>query len=184
MPRYRRSFGRELIAAAVVVLLVVLRLLSDDPAQVGGSAAIGRLQPGVYRVLRVVDGDTLLLEHDQMRVRLQGIDTPETVKEDSPVEQWGPEASEFTKAFVREAGGMLRMEIDGEPLDRHGRHLAFAWSGERMLNEELVRNGLARATLQYNFSQPKKEILRRAQREAKRERLGIWSSIPASSHER
>jgi micrococcal nuclease len=184
MHRYRRSYGRELIAAAVVVLLVFLRLLSEGPAEERGRAIAGRLLPGDYQVLRVVDGDTLLLEHDRMRVRLQGIDTPETVKEDSPVEPWGPEASDFTKAFVREAGGMLRMEVDGEPLDQHGRHLAFAWSGERMLNEELVRNGLARATLQYNFGEPKKETLRRAQREAKRERLSIWSTSPASAHER
>jgi micrococcal nuclease len=176
MRRYRRSYARELIALAVVVLLAVLRLLSGDPAQNGDQGFRGRLQPGVYRVLRVVDGDTLLLEQDRMRVRLQGVDTPETVKEDTPVEPWGPEASEFTKAFVRDAGGSLRMEIDGEPLDRLGRHLAFAWSDERMLNEELVRRGLARATLQYDFSERKKEILRQAQREAKRERVGIWSS--------
>src|SRR5688572_16568738 len=160
MRRYRRSYGRELIVLAVVVLLVVLRLLSDEPANVGSrGAAAGRLEPGPYQVLRIVDGDTLLLERDRMRVRLQGIDTPETVKEDAPVEPWGPEASEFTKAFVRAAGGQLRLEIDGEPLDQHGRHLAFAWAGERMLNEELVRHGLARATLYYDFSERRKEVL-------------------------
>ena len=49
---------------------------------------------------RVVDGDTLLMVGGA-RVRLEGIDTPETVREDYPVEPWGPEASAFTKEFVR-----------------------------------------------------------------------------------
>ncbi|NQT11874.1 MAG: thermonuclease family protein, partial [Planctomycetes bacterium] len=57
------------------------------------------LSEGTYRVERVVDGDTLLLAN-RARVRLQGVDTPETVKPNHPVERFGPEASEFTRRFV------------------------------------------------------------------------------------
>lgn len=177
MVRYRRSRWREFITAAIVLLLVAFRWWSegtilDPPA--GGSTP-GGLKPGVYEVDRVVDGDTLILSSSRLRVRLQGVDSPETVKPESPVEPWGPEASDFTKQFIRDAKGSVRVEIDGEPMDQHGRHLAFLWDGDRLLNEELVRNGLARATLHYDFSERKKERLRRAQRDAKRDAVGIWS---------
>lgn len=136
---------------------------------------VGELLPGEYTVRRVVDGDTLLLDHKQVRVRLQGIDTPETVKPESPVEPWGPEATAFTRQFIEEAGGQVRLEIDGETVDRHGRHLAFVWHGEHMLNEELVRQGLAEAELTYDYSREKKDLLRAAENEARSANRGIWS---------
>jgi micrococcal nuclease len=177
MARYRRSRWRDALFALAVLLLVVIRIwnggLTADVAH--GPYAAGQLKPGVYEVERVVDGDTLLLKERQLRVRLQGVDTPETVKDNTPVQPWGPEASAYTKAFVRDAGGRVRVEIDGEPRDQHGRHLAFVWHGDRLLNEELVRQGLARPTLHYDFSQAKKDLLRRADRVARRDAVGRWS---------
>lgn len=177
MPKYRRSHGRQLLAAALLLLLAALRFFNgashDETTSAGGATAA--LRPGVYEVERVVDGDTLYLRQDRMCVRLQGIDTPETVKKNSPVELYGPEATAFTKAFVADAGGRLRMEVDGESVDAFGRFLAFAWDGDRMLNEELVRAGLARGLLQYDYGQQKKDRLRQAQREAQQAGRGIWS---------
>lgn len=177
MRRYSRSYRREAIAVAVVVFIALFRWWGGDdfaPRDDAPPSPTG-LAAGTYRVERVVDGDTLLLTDGHRRLRLQGVNTPETVKPDAPVEKWGPEASEFTKAFVREAGGNIRIEIDGEPLDQHGRYLGFVWHGDRLLNEELVRAGLAYATLRYDFSSRKKDLLGDAVREAKRARRGIWS---------
>lgn len=179
MRRYRRSYWREVAAIVGVVLLGLFRWWSGDWAGdaipvPGRQQAASGLPPGVYGVERVVDGDTLLIDGHR-RVRLQGVNAPESVKPDWPVEPFGPEASAFTKRFVSDAGGQLRFEVDGESLDQHGRFLAFAWSGDRLLNEELVRAGLARATLGYDFSPRKKERLRKAQQEAKRAGRGIWS---------
>ncbi|MCA9235467.1 MAG: thermonuclease family protein, partial [Planctomycetales bacterium] len=103
------------------------------------------------------------------------IDTPETVKEGTPVQPWGPEATEYTKQFVRDAGGRIRVEVDGEYADQYGRRLIFVWYGDRLLNEELVRQGLARPKLAYDYSQGKKDLLKRAQREAQSAGRGIWS---------
>ncbi len=125
------------------------------------------------RVARVVDGDTFVLAEGKERVRLQGVDTPETVKPNWPIEPWGPEASQFTKEFL--AGGRVRLEFDVERRDKYGRLLAYVWVGDRMLNEELLRAGLAHAEMQYRYSAAMKERFRRAEAEAKKARRGIWS---------
>jgi micrococcal nuclease len=136
----------------------------------------GALNNGMYEVLRVVDGDTILLKKDRLRVRLQGVDTPETVKEFTAVQGWGPEATQFTERFVKDAGMKVDITVDGEGVDQYGRHLAFVWHDVRLLNEELIANGLARAKLGYDYSQRMKDRFRAAQNKAQRQKLGIWSN--------
>ena len=83
------------------------------------------LAEGRYRVEYVVDGDTLKLAGPPagpFTVRLIGVDTPETVKRDHPVEPFGPEATQFTRDFLR--GGLVRLQFDRERLDVYGRTLA------------------------------------------------------------
>ena len=98
MNRPPRRYWHEHRGAAfwlVLVLLAIWRAYS--PA---APAAPEQLEEGIHEVRRAVDGDTLLL-NSGARVRLQGINTPETVKPDSPVEAWGPEASQFTRTLSR-----------------------------------------------------------------------------------
>ena len=157
---------------AVVLLALVWRYYNAPP----GPPEV--LAEGLYEVQRVVDGDTLLLAN-HARVRLIGADTPETVKPNHPVEPWGPEASEFSRQFV--AGRQVRLELDRERLDKYGRFLAYVWVGDRMLNEELIRAGLARAELQYHYSASMKTRFRRAEADAKSAGRGIWSGQPAAA---
>ncbi len=132
------------------------------------------LEPGNYRVLRVVDGDTLVLAN-QCRIRLIGADTPETVKPNHPVEPWGPEATEFTRAFVADGNDSVRLSYDGPRQDKYGRFLAHVWAGDRLLEEELLRAGLAVAEMKYRYSQEMKDRFSRAEAEARAARRGIWS---------
>jgi micrococcal nuclease len=177
MPRYRRSFAAQLVGVVILAALIFARWqgwldqLEPRPRTAGGSA----LPAGVYEVERVVDGDTLILR-GRGRLRLQGIDCPEIAHEDQPGEPLGPEATTFTQEFVRDARHKLRIEVDGEPADHYGRWLAFVWNGDRLLNEELVRAGLARAMLRYNYGQAKKDHLRKAQLEAQRAGRGLWAT--------
>lgn len=129
----------------------------------------------MVRVRRVVDGDTLLLK-DGTRVRMIGIDTPETKKEGTPVQPFGPEASEYTKKFC--AGGTVRLVFDGERHDDYGRLLAHVYVEDRFLSEELIRNGLARVLYRHPYSDAMKDRFRAAENAAKREKKGIWSLPP------
>src|ERR1700761_8909798 len=95
-------------------VVIVMRYYGDgslEPPPAGHPAPRGQpsLSPGEHRVVRAVDGDTLLIAPHE-RLRLIGVNAPETVKPDWPVEPWGPEASAFTKEFV--SGGTVRLEFD------------------------------------------------------------------------
>ena len=170
MPRYQRSHWRHFVALTILAVLLVARLsgwIAEPAARTPADATPG-LSAGVYEIERVIDGDTLVLRnHD--RVRLQGVDAPEIAHEDHPeVDPFGPEATTFTQVFIRDAGGRVRLEFDGERRDHYERWLAFIWHDDRMLNEELVRAGLAHAKLGYDYSQAKKDRLRRRARRPSR----------------
>ena len=177
--RYWRD-PRGIVVGFVCLLVLIWRFIAGDG--VGVEPAPNLLEEGVHVVRRVVDGDTLLLASGA-RVRLQGIDTPETVLEDHPVERWGPEATQFAKDFVRRADSRVRLTFSLERKDRHDRFLAFVWDGDIMLNEELVRAGLAHARLNYRYSGTMKRRLAKAQEEARAAKRGLWSK-PAPSYGR
>ncbi len=166
---------RKLLTVALVLIAVLLLRLAD---QFLPSSPPDAIQPGVYPVERVVDGDTLLLACGA-RVRLIGSDTPETVKPDHPAEPFGHEATAFTERFVAEGNSQVRLEFDGPRKDRYDRFLATVWVGDRMLNEELLRAGLARLRSEFRFSPPLKARLRRAEEEAKDAQRGIHGPLPS-----
>ena len=170
-PRPYRREPRALILLSAIALLIAWRVVALN----GTTSAPELLEEGIHEVRRVVDGDTLLLETGA-RVRLQGIDTPETVHDRQAVEPWGPEASRFTKHFIERANRRVRLTFSLERKDRHDRFLAFVWDGETMLNEELVRAGLAHARLDYHYGTPMKRRFAKAQEEARRAGRGLWSS--------
>jgi len=154
----------------IILLLVIWRAYQTALTP----TAPDELAEGIHEVRRVVDGDTLLLTSGA-RVRMQGINTPETVKPDADVEAWGPEASQFTKDFIHRANNRVQLTFSLERKDRYDRFLAFVWNGDVMLNEELVRAGLAQARLGFRYSGTMKNRLAAAQDEARKAGRGIWS---------
>ena len=171
VPRFRGRGRRGYWLIAVIAALAAYRAVQHA----GEPAVPEALAEGEHQVLRVVDGDTLLLTSNA-RVRLIGVNTPETVRPDHPVEAWGPEASRFTQEFI--SRGPVRLTFDQERKDRFNRFLAYVWVDDRLLNEELVRAGLARAELQFHYSSSMKKRFREAQQAAQRERVGLWSGRP------
>ena len=171
----RRGFHSKKTAMLLVAILVAI--LARFWQEYGRPVAPESLAEGAHQVRRVVDGDTFVLDSGA-RIRLMGVDTPETVKPNHPVEPFGPEASQFTKDFL--ADGRVYLTFDRQKVDRYDRFLAYAWRDERMdlmLNEELVRAGLAQAKTGYRYSDRMKKRFRRAEDEAKAARRGIWSTV-------
>ena len=162
------------IFAAILLLRDGVPTESPEKAQNGTFPAVE-----VCTVERCVDGDTLIVQTQagRERVRLIGCDTPETVKKGTPVERFGPEASAHTAKRIAEFRQRVTLCADGDAYDHYGRRLAMVRLGDGpiILNEELIRLGLARATTQYRFSQEMKRLFVDAENEAKSKRLGIWN---------
>lgn len=143
----------------------------------GAGTGGGRGRPAL--VLRAVDGDTLEVRFRGRveRVRLIGVDTPETVAPGEPVGCFGQEASAFTRRRLE--GRRVRLELDVELRDPYGRLLAYVWVDGELFNEVLVREGYAQvATFPPNVRYVDRFLA--AQREARREGRGLWGGCPAA----
>ncbi len=126
-------------------------------------------------VTRVVDGDTLVVDiaGQEERVRLIGVDTPETVHPNKPVEFFGKEASAFTKRIAE--GETVRLESDPQNSnrDRYNRLLRYVYLPDgTCLNAEIIRQGYGFAYVKYPFARMEEyRLLERAAREKGR---GLW----------
>jgi len=130
-------------------------------------------------VERVVDGDTLIaiVGGARLRVRLIGVDTPETVKPNAPVGCYGPQASAFAKHEL--TGAHITLTYDVRRLDRFGRTLAYVYRGSESFNLTLVQRGYAVAlTIAPDVAHASEFIA--AQRAARAARRGLWGACPRS----
>lgn len=184
MSRRRRSpitglRGKHPILRLLIVAVLALGAYLGRSQWQGTSPAPAATSDELVLVERVVDGDTLVLSGGD-RVRLIGVDTPETHHPSKPVQRFGPEAYEFTRSKVE--GKRVQLKFDpGETKDRYGRTLAYVYVDGQFLNELLIREGLARALTNYPFSSVMKQVFRNAEARAKSEKRGIWSSTGQES---
>lgn len=130
---------------------------------------------GPYPVDRVMDGDTIvvLMDGTEEKVRLIGVDTPESVHPDPDRNvPYGKVAAEFTRS--RLLGQQVYLEYDVETRDKYGRILAYVWIGDEMFNRTLLSEGHAMlATFPPNVRYVDEfTVLQAEAREAGR---GLWS---------
>ena len=156
---------------AIIIVIILFALTLFDRIDEGGPAVDTSVPGGIYQVERVIDGDTFKLANGE-RVRLIGVNTPETVDPRRPVERFGPEASAFTKS--RLTGKSVRLDFDKERRDRYGRLLAYVYVDDRFLNEELIERGFGHAETQYPYSSAMKKRFRAAEDQAKAAHRGLW----------
>ena len=153
-------------------------------ATITGPVRRGPLQANAV-VHRTVDGDTLdvvLLRLDGTpasraeRIRLIGIDTPETKRPDTPIECFGKKASAAAAALLPEATP-VRLERDVEERDRYGRLLAYVFraSDGLFVNHELVRTGFA-ASYPYPPNVTYADVFRDAAGNAEAAGVGLWGT--------
>lgn len=177
MPRPRPL--RSTLAIALAVVVSTSPGCTDAPATEVVPVPGGQGMGMVATVERVVDGDTVDLSfagRPDERARLLGIDTPETVKPDSPVECFGPEASERAHELL--AGGTeVVVQRDDEPRDRYGRLLVYLWrrADGLFVNEALLADGHA-TVLSIEPNTTRRAQLAAAERSAKGRHLGLWGA--------
>jgi micrococcal nuclease len=131
--------------AALTLLLVRGGGCAPGIATDRGASVASPGQKIATSVTRVADGDSFYvgLPGGEEEVRMIGVDTPETVDPDKPVQCFGPEASAFTHRLLA-PGTPVELELGAETRDRYGRLLAYVRLDGRLVEAMLARRGLAR----------------------------------------
>jgi micrococcal nuclease len=128
-------------------------------------------------VVRVVDGDTIEIENGK-RVRLIGIDAPETVHPNQPVACFGREASEHVKQLLQ--GKIVLLAKDISETDRYGRLLRYVWLDELFVNEYLIKEGFATAVT-YPPDIKYQTLFTKAESYARQNNRGLWAACNSPS---
>ncbi len=159
------------ISVLLILLLPILMLAHHAHATI-------RTVTGT--VTKVSDGDTIQVvtpEQTKLKVRLYGIDAPETPKinrQSGQVHQPGqPYGEESWKALkYKIMGKQVKLEI--LDIDKYRRMVCMVWLDGRNINLEMIREGYAEAFIEY-LKPPYREQFLEAEREARDARLGIWA---------
>lgn len=176
---YRRGGGMNVVSAVATVAVIGGGLyvgsstgLIDSALRSKGKGTTARSIP--VHVARVVDGDTFKTRAG-LTVRVIGIDTPETVHPDKPVECGGPEASRYAARLLENVHVRLVFDSSQERKDRYGRTLAYVeFDGDRDYGLAAILAGHAREAT-YGDPYARQDTYRDAADEALDNGAGIWS---------
>ncbi|HOK96709.1 MAG TPA: thermonuclease family protein [Anaerohalosphaeraceae bacterium] len=186
-----RRITRNVIAAAFLLIVVSSITLLDR--QFGGAIRktirqAAYTQPDwqkyhgrQFTVVEVIDGDTLDIdipdkEFTNTRIRLLGVDTPETKHPTIGVMYYGPEAYNFSKQTALGQRVTILLDTVGDQRDRYGRLLAYVVLPDgRVLNEEIVRLGFGYAHL--GFPHTKYAAYEALMEQAMQSKTGLWAGV-------
>ena len=180
----RRSLSLIVLGLALVALTVRFSDFSEPrpaPSQAAASATVATSTASavtpLYPVERVVDGDTLAVEMSgkSVKIRLIGLDTPETVDPRKPVQCFGKEASDKAKELL--TGKSVRLEKDASQgeYDKYGRLLAYVYLPDGTLfNKFMIAEGYGH---EYTYNLPYKyqQEFKAAEARARAEKKGLWA---------
>lgn len=151
--------------ALLLSLVILMTACGSKQAAVAGRERV--------KVERIVDGDTfeVTMKGKKEKVRLIGVDTPETKKPNTPVMFYGKEASAYTKKRLEKE--TVELEFDVDKKDQYDRLLVYVWIGEELFNRTLVQEGYARiATYPPNVKYV--DAFKTDQETARNKKKGLW----------
>ena len=123
-----------------------------------------------------VDGDTAkVILNEVIKVRFLAVDTPETKHPTKGEEPYGQKASNFTCEKLKSANKIeIEYDDNSDKTDKYDRHLVWVWVDDYLLQDELVKEGLAEVTYLYgNYKYT--GILKDHEEISRANKLGIWS---------
>ena len=159
-----------------ILLCIAVLTAACRPGSAPATASTGTFAANAT-VVRIVDGDTIDVKvgGHRERVRLIGIDTPETKKPNTPVQCFGPEATKFTTSLLP-TGALLHLERDVVARDDYGRLLVYIYlaSDGTFVNLKIIRQGYARPlTIPPNVAHTGQFV--EAARAAAADNIGLWA---------
>ncbi|WP_411842217.1 thermonuclease family protein [Salinicoccus sp. HZC-1] len=185
MPKKNAGRKKKLTIPSIILLLIVVVIstlvMEEEPREQrteeeasGNEEADDRIE---VTVAEFIDGDTTRFNYNGSNesFRYLIIDTPESRHSRHGEEPYGEEASGRTKELLSNAE-KIEVEFDEGPnQDDYDRYLAYVYADGEMINETLVREGLAEVKYVNPPNDTHVDILNAAQEEAQAENIGIWS---------
>ena len=178
LPKYLQTrimnhVTKTIILTSCFLILIGLGLISPKSSD---QKPVENTTAGLL-VTHVVDGDTIEIESGE-KIRLLGVDTPETVDPRRPVGCFGKEASNKLKSLLE--GKRVYLEKDFSERDKYNRLLRFVYlpleNGEKLfVNDYLIREGFAKVLTMPPDVKFTERFLQ-AQTEARVNSRGLWGS--------
>lgn len=168
---------KKLISTLLTIVIVIcITLFNTFFNQNNKSTTTSTQNQQEVTLYRTVDGDTaqLVVNGKRERIRFLLIDTPESVKENTPVQPFGKEASERVSTLLKNAKKITLEFEPGEEKDDYDRLLAYVFLDGKMLQETIIEEGLARVAY-FQGDEKYLKKLQTAQEKAKKQKIGVWS---------
>ncbi len=139
------------------------------------------------RVSRVVDGDTaeVLVNGARWRVRMLGMDTPESVDPNRPVQCFGRAAAAYAKQLLEGQTVYLEADASQDDRDQFDRYLRFVWFADgRLYNMQMIAEGYAFEYTYRGNAHKYQRQFRQVQSEARQAGRGLWSPSTCNGERR
>jgi len=176
---FKRNKWKPFVIALIIIITSTIGYFSNDSYK-KVSKQIPSIDPNQnYSVSKVVDGDTfdIKVEGQVVKVRMIGVDTPETVDPRKTVQCFGKEASDKTKELL--VGHSVTLETDPSQgvSDRFGRILAYVYREDGLfINKYMIENGYAHEYT-YNIPYQKQIEFKDLEKQARENKIGLWGSV-------
>ncbi len=145
---------------------------------------LGTTSPGMYRVSEFSDGDTIVVDMNgqQERIRMIGVDTPETKDPRKPVQCFGKAASAFTKQLIGDQPVRLEADALSSNRDRYNRLLRYVYLPDnRLVQAEIIGQGYGFAYTSFPFT--KSDEFRHLEQIARDQSKGLWDTCQPTANQ-
>jgi micrococcal nuclease len=181
-------YGIPIITATIIIMVISFLIylpirsgvISDFMGRTTAQQKIrsGDLPENTYPVIKVVDGDTIdvLIDNQKVRVRLLGINSPESVDPRRPVECFGKESKKFLESII--AGQVVKLVTDpAKPnTDEYGRLLRYVYLGNQSVNQTMIDEGYAYEYTYHDEDYLFQDNFKQSEQTARSEEKGLWST--------
>jgi len=184
------NLRRILFPLIVVVVFLVVRELQSERKSFNSlplvqDSVLTSVTSTNALIVRAVDGDTVTVlidgQSDEVKVRLLGVNTPESVDPRRPVQCFGREASKFLASLLENRRVRLDPDMQADEVDKYGRLLRNVVREDGLdVNVHLIREGYANAYVSFPMNKDRKTELKRLEEEARQSLKGLWSPTTCS----
>lgn len=168
---------KKYISLLTLVISGILVALTQTPVDSPPRQLVATTQPGLYKVTKFYDGDTIAINMEGLeeKVRMIGVDTPETHDPRKNIQCFGVQASEFTKNLIGDQTIRLEADPTNSNRDRYNRLLRYVYlPDETLVNAEIIKQGYGFAYTSFPFT--KLNEFRDFEKSAQLQNRGLWNS--------